>query len=56
MGQVIVCESLFHSYIKPCFSVLGIDFFPFNSSAGSFYKDENVATTAEFEIVSSEIP
>ena len=45
-----------HSYIKPCFSVLGMDFFHFNSSAGSFYKDEKVATTAEFEIVSSEIP
>ena len=45
-----------HHYIKPCFTVLRIDFFHFNSSAGSFYKDEKVATTAEFEIVSSEIP
>ena len=45
-----------HHYIKPCFTVLRIDFFHFNSSAGSFYKDEKLATTAEFEIVSSEIP
>ena len=44
-----------HSYIKPCFSVLGTDFFHFNSSAGSFYKDEKMAKNTEFEIVSSEI-
>ena len=49
-------KHIVHSYIKPCFSVLGIDFFHFNSSAGSFYKDEKMAKNTEFETVSSDVP
>ena len=45
-----------HHYIKPCFTVLRIDFFHFKSSAGSLDKDEKMAKNTEFETVSSDVP
>ena len=49
-------DNRMHHYIKPCFTVLRIYFFHFNSSAGSFYKDEKMAKNTEFETVSSDVP